>query len=103
MLVPSKPAPSSSQISGLVPPNLDPDYLQELAERLDDHARQLDREVQDLKKRAQEFRAAATKSKSKSKPNTQTGHLCMWLSTCWTGWWVSTSTTMPVVWLEPAW
>jgi hypothetical protein len=27
----------------------------------------------------------------------------MWLSTCWTGWWVSTSTTMPVVWLEPAW
>lgn len=52
------------------PSNLDPDYMQELAERLDDHARQLDREVQDLKKRAQEFRAAATRSKGLEHSNT---------------------------------
>ncbi len=45
------------------PPNLDPDDLQELAYWLDDHARELDREVQDLRKRAKACRAAATKIK----------------------------------------
>jgi hypothetical protein len=52
------------------PPSLTPDTLQELADKLENRARQLDLEARDLKKRAKVFRAAAAKIRGLERSST---------------------------------